>query len=198
MKHPMRITYGEKEPRTRLLEGEVADTFFDVAKEIVPPLLEEKRNQRRKLAEIIRSKLVLIKQESSDDFYRWFWRKWLILTDGKKLDTIDRHIFRLARLLRHISGKTSNLYGVNNDLIESAREVPIENVLNGPFRRSGKTLKALCPFHQERTPSFVIYTQNNHAHCFGCGIKGGVIDMYMLLNSCTFREAIFALSGSNR
>ena len=36
--------------------------------------------------------------------------------------------------------------------------------------------KALCPLHNEKTPSFTIYPNNNSWHCFGCGVGGSVID----------------------
>jgi hypothetical protein len=39
--------------------------------------------------------------------------------------------------------------------------------------------KALCPLHNEKTPSFTIYTNTNSWHCFGCGVGGSVIDFVM-------------------
>jgi len=39
--------------------------------------------------------------------------------------------------------------------------------------------KALCPLHNEKTPSFTIYTNNNSWHCFGCGVGGSAIDFVM-------------------
>ena len=40
------------------------------------------------------------------------------------------------------------------------------------LKRRGKTLLGLCPFHNEKTPSFNIYPENNSFYCFGCN-KGG-------------------------
>jgi hypothetical protein len=39
--------------------------------------------------------------------------------------------------------------------------------------------KALCPFHNEKTPSFTIYPKSNSWHCFGCGVGGSSIDFVM-------------------
>ena len=43
------------------------------------------------------------------------------------------------------------------------------------LKRSGKNFTGLCPFHNEKTPSFHIYTENNTFYCFGCGAGGDVI-----------------------
>ncbi|MCL1884734.1 MAG: CHC2 zinc finger domain-containing protein [Defluviitaleaceae bacterium] len=39
--------------------------------------------------------------------------------------------------------------------------------------------KVLCPFHNEKTPSFIVYPKSNSWHCFGCGVGGSVIDFAM-------------------
>ena len=53
----------------------------------------------------------------------------------------------------------------------------------------GGRLRGLCPFHQERTPSFLIYP-DQHAHCFGCGWSGDVIDFTKQVRGCSFKEAL--------
>lgn len=47
------------------------------------------------------------------------------------------------------------------------------------LKRNGKVLKGLCPFHDERTPSFTVYRDSNSYHCFGCEESGTVIDFVM-------------------
>ena len=44
------------------------------------------------------------------------------------------------------------------------------------IKRIGKTEKACCPFHKEKTPSFVIYEDSQRFHCFGCGASGDALD----------------------
>ena len=44
------------------------------------------------------------------------------------------------------------------------------------IKRSGKRIKACCPIHKESTPSFFVFA--DHAHCFGCGFHGDVIDLW--------------------
>ena len=47
------------------------------------------------------------------------------------------------------------------------------------LKRNGKVYKAICPFHDERTPSFTVYPEDQTFHCYGCQANGTVIDYYM-------------------
>ncbi|MFH0846159.1 MAG: CHC2 zinc finger domain-containing protein [Patescibacteria group bacterium] len=48
----------------------------------------------------------------------------------------------------------------------------------------------LCPFHDEKTPSFRINSKSQYYHCYGCGISGGVFDFIMKIKEIDFPEAI--------
>ncbi len=63
-----------------------------------------------------------------------------------------------------------------------------------PLRRAGRHFKALCPFHQERTPSFHINTDKQIFHCFGCGVGGNVFGFLMQQDRLTFPEAVRQLA----
>jgi DNA primase catalytic core len=54
----------------------------------------------------------------------------------------------------------------------------------------GRDFVALCPFHQEASPSFHITPAKNLFHCFGCGAAGSVIDFVMRLDGIPFHEAV--------
>ena len=62
------------------------------------------------------------------------------------------------------------------------------------LRRSGKNWKGLCPFHDERTPSFVVNDERGVYHCFGCGAGGDVFRLVMELEGLTFPEAVERLA----
>lgn len=43
------------------------------------------------------------------------------------------------------------------------------------LQKSGRYFKALCPFHNESTPSFVVYPETESFYCFGCNVGGGIV-----------------------
>ena len=58
------------------------------------------------------------------------------------------------------------------------------------LRKAGVNYKGLCPFHDEKTPSFVVSPARGTCHCFGCGKGGNAINFLMELNNMTYPEAI--------
>jgi len=62
------------------------------------------------------------------------------------------------------------------------------------LKRAGTNYKGLCPFHQERTPSFIVSPERQTFHCFGCGKGGNVFTFLMEMDGVTFPEAVRALA----
>lgn len=58
-----------------------------------------------------------------------------------------------------------------------------------PLKRSGSSFQAVCPFHNERTPSFNVNPQRQIFHCFGCHAGGDAIKFVMLYDNLSFPEA---------
>ena len=58
------------------------------------------------------------------------------------------------------------------------------------LKRRGRNMVGLCPFHGEKSPSFNIYTEDNHFYCFGCGAGGDVISFVMRIENLDYMEAI--------
>ena len=93
-----------------------------------------------------------------------------------------------------ISVEIAEKDGISQEDIDKAREVPIEDLYDGRLRGVTR-LAGVCPFHEEKTPSFTIFTNDNNFYCFGCNAHGDVIDYVMKLNKINFIEAIKQLNG---
>ena len=61
-------------------------------------------------------------------------------------------------------------------------------------KRSGQNLFGLCPFHNERTPSFAVNPGGQFYHCFGCGKGGGVINFIMEMENLPYPDAVAFLA----
>jgi len=64
-----------------------------------------------------------------------------------------------------------------------------------PLKRAGANFKALCPFHQEKTPSFHVSPQRQTFHCFGCGAGGSVFRFVMEYEHIDFPSAVRKLAA---
>ena len=63
------------------------------------------------------------------------------------------------------------------------------------LKKAGKNFLGLCPFHQEKTPSFTVSPDKQMFYCFGCSEGGNVFSFLMKLNHLTFPEAVRQLAG---
>jgi len=63
------------------------------------------------------------------------------------------------------------------------------------LRHRGRTHTGLCPFHNEKTPSFVVYPETQSFYCFGCGAGGDVITFIKKINNVDYIEAVKFLAG---
>lgn len=85
----------------------------------------------------------------------------------------------------------------SEDFIEQLRDGnDIESVVAGyvTLRRRGKTLTGLCPFHNEKTPSFTVYPETSSYYCFGCGAGGDVITFIKNIENLDYIEAVKLLA----
>lgn len=86
---------------------------------------------------------------------------------------------------------------IRQDVIERVREATdIVALVAGyvTLKRSGSSHKGLCPFHQEKTPSFHVSSERGFYKCFGCGAAGSPIDFVIQMDKVTFPEAVEMLA----
>ncbi|MFQ5477615.1 MAG: DNA primase [Candidatus Binatia bacterium] len=82
---------------------------------------------------------------------------------------------------------------IAEDKISEIKEAARISDFVSPFvelKRSGRSVKGLCPFHSEKTPSFSVNDENGFYHCFGCGAGGNVFKFLMEVENLTFPEAV--------
>jgi DNA primase len=63
------------------------------------------------------------------------------------------------------------------------------------LKRAGRNFVGLCPFHQEKTPSFSVNRERGFFYCFGCSAGGTAFDFLMRIEGLTFPEAVRSLAG---
>lgn len=80
------------------------------------------------------------------------------------------------------------------DAIKAKTDIVEEIGLVVVLQKSGKSLKGLCPFHNERTPSFYVFPESQTWHCFGCNEGGDVFSFVQKQQALEFRDALLYLA----
>ena len=77
-------------------------------------------------------------------------------------------------------------------LMELHARCDIEQLISSyvQLRRRGKNLVGLCPFHNEKTPSFTVYPESQSFYCFGCGAGGEAISFIRRIENHDYTEAV--------
>ena len=85
----------------------------------------------------------------------------------------------------------------SKESLETLRErIDLIEVLSGhiDLKKAGSSYKACCPFHDEKTPSFVVKRGDSHYHCFGCGAHGDAIAFLMNHLKMSFADSVEQLA----
>jgi len=84
----------------------------------------------------------------------------------------------------------------NNLLEEIKSRLDIVDVISEyvPLKRAGQNWKGLCPFHSEKTPSFMVNPSKQIYHCFGCGSGGDIFTFLVKYENLSFKESVDVLS----
>lgn len=184
-----------KESLPRYTDKELFEIFPE-ARHVIPLKMHEWRRRRRKMIEIIKAKFRVIHTKSAPE-NQWFWKEVVKQFDGQDLIEANKHISRLRRQLAVAYNKKPSGNRLTEEHIQRALSVPLLDIAmqHIRLRRSGRTFKGLCPFHNERHSSFHVYPHNNSFYCFGCSKGGNVINFVRELQGLSFREAVQYLAG---
>ena len=85
----------------------------------------------------------------------------------------------------------------SNELIDDIRSSnDIVDIISQyvTLKRSGRSFFGLCPFHNEKSPSFSVSPDRQIFHCFGCGVGGNVYTFLMKIEGITFKESLEQLA----
>jgi hypothetical protein len=123
----------------------------------------------------------------------WFIWEVFKADDVRRLMDLKRELYRLKRYLP----QPKSVGRVDQERIDRAKEYPILQVAElgiKKIKKCGGTYRCLCPYHEERTPSFFLYPQANTFYCFGCQVHGDAISLTEKLQNLSFIEAVKYLS----
>lgn len=169
---------------TKLTKKELLEIFPEVIQEIIPNKIIEWEAEYNELLEHIKN--ILRKASKKDE---WFYE---ILVEKLFLPDLFECEKQLRILKSYLFHSQTNKYEDFENKLEKAKEYPILSIAETQLelKRSGNNYLGLCPFHNEKTPSFYIYTSGNNYYCFGCGAHGDVISLTQYLYGLGFKEAV--------
>lgn len=177
---------GSKREINQMSTQEWLDSDPEGMKIMIQDKLKELFEERQALLQEIRenNKKYLLEEEG--------WIYDLIAELGNEnFKKTQRQINKFLWMKNYLEKGQGVEQGINDSDIEQAREVPILSLIGVPIQNAGGyKKKIICPLHQEKTASLIIYESNNTWWCFGCNKGGSVIDWVMQNEGVTFLEAV--------
>lgn len=112
-----------------------------------------------------------------------------------QLEAIERELTWRAR--KGLSNQPPRETGFPRATLDAIKaRLPLEQLIGADIelRRRGRVLVGCCPFHDDRTPSLVVWP-DNHFRCFGCGVHGDLFTWRQAYDRTDFRAAVATLAA---
>jgi hypothetical protein len=145
----------------------------------------------------IKNKLKLIDKKSSEN-NKWFWGERVMVWDGQSLTKAQKELGKIEYLISITKNKKNKSNKkLTKKMINQALNTSIVDVVGRhiKLKKVGKNLVGLCPFHNEKNPSFYVYPESNSFYCFGCQEGGNIINFIKKINNIDFKEAVKLLNN---
>lgn len=168
--------------------------------ELIKTFPEVEGIAKEKLDELYRHKDGILKERTmpfldkvntiKDEFSKWYWKEAYKVMDTEfvRCNEQIKYWERVKKLIpnreKHQSFEVKKEAAKNVSILEL---YPFERL-----RRVGTRYQASCPFHEDKTPSFVIYPDKGW-YCFSCNRGGDSIDFIKQLKNVDFKQAVFEL-----
>ncbi len=175
--------------------------FEDGLRELIPQKLKELLRRCGELEKANKKQAEFINAHSTPGSVEEFFLATLMGYEYSERQVVQKWINYWLNLWYHLPGqedrtprKVLGNSSVSETDIQHAKEREIASLYDGKLRKAGTTLVGLCPFHQEKTPSFTIYLNSNTFYCFGCQTFGDSISFIQKTKNLSFPEAVRLLS----
>jgi hypothetical protein len=184
----------EREWRSRLPKPTIKELFemYPGANQVLEAKIEEESTKLEGAIRVLKEEIWNNRDESAStqEFLHEIWKQ---ITIGPVIEESNRRILSYRRHMAVAKGVEVR-GGIPPEDIEAAKHVHIETMLEGGKRMTSSHVYARCPFHDDRSPSLVVYRKSNTFHCFGCQAHGDSIDFVMRKDGVSFKEAVHELA----
>ena len=187
---------------TRTLRGYTYEWYtqselLDLFPEAIPDEIEKCKKIITYLESKISEILNYLITCNADKFSIWYCKEIIRMMLLKELLKQDHYLSLLNSKLNAQNPSYSNKHHIDyQQRKEEAKNFPIAELASRfiEVKQIGNKYLGCCPLHNEKTPSFYLYTETNTYHCFGCGAHGDVINLTQELYNTDFKGALEILT----
>ena len=172
---------------------------FPEAKEAIITKTNEFLKEAEIHGSLLKQHLSPLQKANYQEFDKYFFEQLYTAKHAPHIVEAYQHILRWNRTVEKQQltptpqPTSTHRYTVTDSDIETAKNIPIDELFEQDghqLKRSSFNFVTLCPFHDEKTPSCTLYTNDNQYHCFGCQAHGDTIEYVKQTRNLDFIQAV--------